>query len=74
MTGPRNGAAAKKVMAKPRSEAGNMSAITPPAFVNGEDPKEPARNRKMSRVSMFLEPAAPALNAVRAMYVAKNRY
>jgi hypothetical protein len=74
ITGPRKGAAAKKLIASPRSEAGNMSAMTPPAFVSGEEPKAPAKNLKISKVSMFLEPAAPALKAVRAMYVPNKRY
>lgn len=65
MTGPRKGAAAKILIANPRSEAGNISAITPPAFVNGDDPKAPAKNRKMISVSMLCAPAAPALKAVR---------
>ena len=45
-----NGAAAKTDIAKPRCEAGNISAITPPAFVNGEDPDSPQKNRKTIRV------------------------
>ncbi|KAG7419218.1 hypothetical protein Forpe1208_v003536 [Fusarium oxysporum f. sp. rapae] len=47
-TGPRNGAAAKMAIAKPRWDAGNMSAMAPPAFVKGDEPKAPARNRKTS--------------------------
>lgn len=66
MTGPRNGAAAKILVAKPLWDAGNISAMTPPAFVNGEEPNAPARNLKMIRVSMFCEPAAPALKTVRS--------
>ena len=64
MAGPKNGAAAKILIAKPRSEAGNISAMTPPAFVKGDDPKAPAKNRSIRRVWIFCEPAAPALNAV----------
>ena len=45
-----NGAAAKTDMASPRWDAGNMSAMTPPAFVRGEEPKAPAKNRRMIRV------------------------
>jgi hypothetical protein len=41
-----------------------MSAMTPPAFVNGLDPKAPAKNLNIKRVWMFWEPAAPALKAV----------
>lgn len=37
-----NGAAAKIAMAKPRCDAGNKSAMTPPALVNGDDPNVPA--------------------------------
>jgi hypothetical protein len=67
MTGPSIGAAAKRLVAKPLWDAGNMSAMTPPALVNGEEPKEPAKNLRIIRVSMFWEPAAPALKAVRNM-------
>lgn len=70
---PRKGAAANKLMAIPRSFAGNMSAITPPALVNGEDPNEPAKKRRIIRVQMFWEPAAPELNAVKAQYVTMKR-
>lgn len=67
MTGPRKGAAAKTLIARPRWEAGNMSDITPPAFVNGEDPNAPAKNLRTIRVWMFFEPAAPALKIVSIM-------
>lgn len=43
-----------------------MSAMTPPAFVKGEEPKDPAKNRRMISVQIFSEPALPALNAVSA--------
>ncbi|KAI4085888.1 MAG: hypothetical protein LQ344_008048, partial [Seirophora lacunosa] len=62
-TGPQNGAAAKIDIARPRCDAGNMSAITPPEFVRGEDPKAPAKKRKMTSVWTFLDPAAAALKA-----------
>jgi hypothetical protein len=71
--GPKKGAAANTLIASPRWEAGNMSAITPPAFVKGEDPNAPAKKRKMRSVWMFCEPAAPALKAVSMAYVPKNR-
>jgi hypothetical protein len=67
MTGPRNGAAAKMLVAKPRCEALNISEITPPAFVNGEEPNAPAKNLRMIKVCMFFEPAAPALKTVSIM-------
>jgi len=72
MVGPRNGAAAKTLIANPRCEAVNISAITPPAFVKGEEPKAPAKNRRMRSVWMFCDPAAPALNAVSMAYVPKK--
>jgi hypothetical protein len=50
-----------------------MSAMTPPAFVKGDDPNAPAKNRKMRSVWMFWEPAAPALKAVSIAYVPKKR-
>ncbi len=62
--GPMKGAAAKTDMARPRCDAGNISAITPPAFVKGDEPNAPAKNRRIIRVWMFCEPAAPALKAV----------
>lgn len=65
IVGPRDGQRAKMAMASPLSEAGNTSAITPPAFVNGDDPKAPAKNRIRRRVWMFCAPAAPALKAVK---------
>jgi hypothetical protein len=40
-------------MAIARSFAGNISAITPPAFVNGDDPNAPAKNRKIISVQLF---------------------
>ena len=43
-----------------------MSAMTPPAFVKGEEPKVPAKTRSTIRVLIFGAPAAPALKAVRA--------
>ena len=67
--GPMNGAAAKMDIARPRCREGNMSAMTPPALVKGEDPKAPARNRVTMSVVMFLLPTAPALKAVIAPYV-----
>jgi hypothetical protein len=48
-TGPMKGAAEKMDIAKPRSFALKTSAMTPPAFVSGLDPKAAAKNRKMSR-------------------------
>jgi hypothetical protein len=42
------GAAEKMDMAKPRSFALKRSAITPPAFVRGLDPKAAAKNRRIS--------------------------
>ena len=34
--------------------------MTPPALVNGEDPKEPAKNRRMMTVHIFCEATTPA--------------
>ena len=48
---PKNGAAANKLIAIPRSFAGNISAITPPALVNGDEPNEPAKKRRIIRES-----------------------
>lgn len=70
--GPMKGAAAKIAMATPRCLLANISAITPPAFVSGLLPKAPAMNRSTTSVPMFLEPAPPALKAVKAPYVVTN--
>lgn len=59
--GPRKGAVEKMLIARPRSRAGKQSAITPPAFVRGLDPKLPAKKRRMMTVHMFWLPATPAL-------------
>jgi hypothetical protein len=67
--GPRKGAAAKILIARPLSRAWKQSAITPPAFVSGEEPKAPAMNRRIIMVAMFCDPATPALKAVKAPYV-----
>ena len=52
-TGPKKGATAKKLIARPRSEAANISAMTPPALVSGEEPKAPAKNRRIIKVYEF---------------------
>lgn len=57
MTGPANGAAAYSDTARARSEAENMSEMTPPELVSGEDPKNPARKRQTRSVSTFLATA-----------------
>jgi hypothetical protein len=67
ITGPRNGAAAKMLVANPRCEAENISAMTPPALVNGDEPNAPARNLRTIKVWIFFEPAAPALKIVSIM-------
>ncbi len=43
-----------------------------PALVRGLEPKAPAKKRRMTRVSIFWDPAAPALKAVMTPYVMKN--
>lgn len=50
IVGPKKGAAANMLIASPRSLAGNISAITPPAFVKGLDPKAPAKNLNIRSV------------------------
>lgn len=59
-TGPINGARANAATASPRSDAENVSLIAPPALVNGAAPKNPAKKRQTSRVSMLR--AAPHLH------------
>ena len=70
---PKNGAEANILIAIPRSFEGNMSAMTPPALVNGDEPKAPAKKRRIMRVWIFCDPAAPQLNAVKAQYVPAKR-
>ena len=72
ITGPMKGATEKMLIARPRSLAENKSATTPPAFVSGEDPKAPPKNRRMRRVQTFFDPAAPALKTVKARKVPKK--
>lgn len=57
------------LIAIPLSFAGNISAITPPALVNGDDPNAPAKKRRIISVQLFWAPAAPQLKAVKAQYV-----
>lgn len=49
--GPNHGPELYKLVAIPLSLAGQMSAITPPAFAKGEEPKVPARNRNTIRTA-----------------------
>ena len=51
--GPVKGAAVKSNNAGPLSDAGNRSAMTPPELVSAEEPKAPAKKRRMRRVSLF---------------------
>lgn len=50
-----------------------MSAMTPPAFVKGDDPNEPAKNRRIKIDCVFCAPAEPALKKVKAPKVRMNR-
>ena len=65
--GPRKGAIANIAIAIPRSLALNISAMTPPALVRGDDPKVPAKARMMIKAAMFGAPAVPALKAANAI-------
>lgn len=49
-----------------RLEAGNISVITPPALVRGEEPKKPAKKRQMRSVSMFCAVAQPMWKSCRS--------
>ncbi|GMG10787.1 unnamed protein product [Aspergillus oryzae var. brunneus] len=64
ITGPMKGAAAKRHRASPRCSARNISLITPPAFVSGDDPAVPARKRRTNKVCIFCAPAHPAKKTV----------
>ena len=44
-----------------------MSATTPPALVNDDEPKAAAKNRRMIRDAMLGATAQPMSNAVKAM-------
>ncbi|CAF1061529.1 unnamed protein product [Didymodactylos carnosus] len=48
--GPRKAALANTDIPRPLCDAGNISATVPPAFVRGEEPNAPAKNRRMSSV------------------------
>jgi hypothetical protein len=61
---PADGANTKMDIANPLSLAAKQSAITPPAFVRGEEPNDPAKNRKMSSVVMLLAAIHPEQKAV----------
>merc|ERR1712093_118851 len=66
--GPKNGASAKHVIARPRLLALNMSAVVPPAFVRRQAPKVPDRKRQMSRVSRFFAKAQARQNMTNGKY------
>lgn len=72
--GPRKGASAKTVIATPRCAAGNMSAIRPPALVNGDAPKILEKKRSTRRVARFCEAQIAALKTVCRVYVMRKRY
>jgi len=46
MAGPKKARQQKILVARPRWRAGKQSAMTPPAFVNGEEPKDQQRIAK----------------------------
>lgn len=68
-TGPANGARAKSDMASARSAGENMSLTTPPEMTRGAEPQNPARNRQMRSVSMFLASAQGMLKMAKRRYV-----
>lgn len=43
--------------------------MTPPEFVNGLEPNEPAKNRRMMTVQIFCAPQPAALKMANAPYV-----
>ena len=63
--GPRNGAAAKRAMPRPRWLASSTSEMTPPALASGEEPKRPDRKRKTRTWVMFCDAAVTAVQSVR---------
>ncbi len=62
----------KKPRARPLDDAGKISAITPPALVSVDEPKQPAKNRKMRSVPGWLAPVQPAAKAVNTLNVTKK--
>ena len=61
-------------MASPRAEAGNMSAMTPPALVKGEEPVEPASNRSTRRVAIPLSAVHAAEKMLKSANETKNTF
>lgn len=53
LLGPNHGPLLYRLVAIPRSSAGHMSAMAPPALLNGEDPNEPAKKRNIMRTVAF---------------------
>lgn len=45
----------------------NITAITPPALVRGDDPKVPAKARMTIKHAIFGAPALPALKTANAI-------
>lgn len=74
IVGPIKGAMANTLIARPLSSPVNRSATTPPAFVNGDDPKAPERNLSIRSVWIFWDPVLAARNIVTMPYVITNSF
>lgn len=72
--GPRSGAEAKRILARPRSTGANRSATAAPALTRGAEPTVPARKRNIINVWIFWATAAPTLKMTSAVYVDRNTY
>ena len=51
--GPNHGPLLYRLVAIPRSSAGQISAMVPPALLRGDAPQTPARNRNRMRTVEF---------------------
>jgi hypothetical protein len=63
-TGPSKGAEEKTMMPRPRCEAGNISATTPPALANNDEPNAPFINRITTRPAILGTMIQSPLNMV----------
>lgn len=64
--GPIAGASENTPRATLRSLAWNRSEITPPAFVKGAEPKDPARKRKANKAAIVWSAVAAAQKTTNA--------
>jgi len=71
--GPRKGAEAKTLIARPRWLAEKVSAMTPPALVSGDEPKAPTRKRNATMAPMLGEAMHRPCHSVMKAYDTMSR-